>query len=71
MNVFSQFTGRDLVCANCNGPVSEGRCATCRESRRQLERSPWSPQVWSAFLVALVATVLALLVLSLADHAFA
>lgn len=28
----------DLVCANCSGPVSEGRCAVCRASRDQYGR---------------------------------
>ena len=25
-----------LVCANCSGPVSEGRCPTCRASRARM-----------------------------------
>lgn len=61
---------RDLVCAHCNGPVSEGRCATCRASRRQVQ-SPWSPEQWRALVIALLATVAALVVLAFADHAFA
>ncbi len=28
----------DLVCANCSGLVSEGRCAVCRASRDQYGR---------------------------------
>ena len=28
----------DLVCAQCNGPVSEGRCAVCRAARKQFGR---------------------------------
>ncbi|MFC7218535.1 hypothetical protein ACFQLX_10205 [Streptomyces polyrhachis] len=27
-----------LVCANCAGPVSEGRCRVCRASRERLRR---------------------------------
>ncbi|GAB2617372.1 hypothetical protein GCM10027168_57240 [Streptomyces capparidis] len=27
-----------LVCANCAGPVSEGRCPSCRASRAQLHQ---------------------------------
>jgi hypothetical protein len=26
----------DLACASCGGPVSEGRCSTCRASRETL-----------------------------------
>jgi hypothetical protein len=28
----------DLACANCSGPVSEGRCAVCRATRDQYRR---------------------------------
>ncbi|MEU0933081.1 MULTISPECIES: hypothetical protein [unclassified Embleya] len=28
-----------LVCANCAGLVTEGRCPTCRASRERLRRS--------------------------------
>jgi hypothetical protein len=28
----------DLVCANCAGPVFEGRCSVCRASRDQYGR---------------------------------
>ncbi|MEV8410933.1 hypothetical protein AB0R12_35765, partial [Streptomyces niveus] len=27
-----------LVCANCAGPVSEGRCHVCRANRQRLEQ---------------------------------
>jgi hypothetical protein len=51
-----------LVCANCAGPVSEGRCPVCRASRARLERenpfSAISPATLIAFLVALLALVL-------------
>jgi predicted nucleic acid-binding Zn ribbon protein len=31
----------ELACAVCGGPVSEGRCATCRASREMLRyRAP-------------------------------
>ena len=31
----------ELACASCGGPVSEGRCATCRVSRETLRyRAP-------------------------------
>lgn len=28
--------GSDFACAACGGPVSEGRCRTCRASREML-----------------------------------
>lgn len=30
------MTWEHLVCANCSGPVSEGRCPVCRASRQRL-----------------------------------
>jgi hypothetical protein len=30
----------DLVCANCAGRVSEGRCPVCRMNRNQYPRGP-------------------------------
>lgn len=54
-----------LVCANCAGPVSEGRCPVCRATRSRLEQeqqdNPWSsisPATLIALLVALLAVVL-------------
>lgn len=49
-----------LVCANCAGPVSEGRCAVCRAHRARMQReSPLghlSPAaLWAALLLALCA----------------
>jgi len=51
-----------LVCANCAGPVSEGRCAVCRAHRARLHReSPLanlSPVALFALLLTLVAVAL-------------
>lgn len=51
-----------LVCANCSGPVSEGRCEVCRANRARLQQeNPWSaitPAALIALLVALLAVVL-------------
>jgi hypothetical protein len=51
-----------LVCANCAGPVSEGRCPVCRANRARLQQeNPWSaltPAALVALLVALLAVVL-------------
>jgi hypothetical protein len=50
-----------LVCANCAGPVSEGRCPVCRASRARLhQENPWAsitPAALIALLVALLAVV--------------
>ncbi|MGW7417233.1 hypothetical protein [Streptomyces sp. NPDC054863] len=48
-----------LVCANCAGPVAEGRCPTCRASRQRLEDqqnlfSQLSPAALIALLLILV-----------------
>ncbi|MEU8886945.1 hypothetical protein [Streptomyces sp. NPDC048442] len=44
-----------LVCANCAGPVAEGRCPTCRAIRQRLEQqeNPFS-QLSPAALIALL-----------------
>ncbi|MCM2419631.1 hypothetical protein G3I60_41700 [Streptomyces sp. SID13666] len=56
------MTSDRLVCANCAGPVSEGRCAVCRANRARLQQeNPWSaltPAALIALLVALLAVVL-------------
>jgi hypothetical protein len=55
----------DLACANCSGPVSEGRCSVCRASRDQYRRGGggfYAP-LW------LVLTVLAALVCVIALEA--
>ncbi|CAM5526830.1 hypothetical protein ACSNOH_18285 [Streptomyces sp. URMC 127] len=49
-----------LVCANCAGPVSEGRCPVCRASRERLQQQDGifaglTPAALIALLVALVA----------------
>ncbi|AUG77515.1 membrane protein [Kitasatospora sp. MMS16-BH015] len=49
-----------LVCANCNGRVSEGRCPVCRANRARLQeqQGPFaalSPTTLLALLVALLA----------------
>jgi hypothetical protein len=52
-----------LVCANCSGPVPEGRCAVCRRAREQFgheSHSHLSPTLLGLMLV-LAAVVLLLL----------
>jgi hypothetical protein len=51
-----------LVCANCAGPVNEGRCAVCRAHRERLHReSPLanlSPVTLFTVLLTLLAVAL-------------
>lgn len=51
-----------LVCANCAGPVSEGRCAVCRAHRERLHRegsfAGLSPVALITLLLTLVAVAL-------------
>lgn len=58
-----------LVCANCAGPVSEGRCPVCRANRARMQQeNPWS----SISPAALIALLIALLTVALVvQHATA
>lgn len=51
-----------LVCANCAGPVSEGRCPVCRAHRARMHReSPLaglSPAALFGLLLTLIAVAL-------------
>lgn len=46
-----------LVCANCNGRVSEGRCPVCRANRARLQeqQGPFASLTPATLLVLLVA----------------
>ncbi|MFF3321998.1 hypothetical protein [Streptomyces sp. NPDC002889] len=50
-----------LVCANCAGPVAEGRCHVCRANRERLQQEgPFgglSPMALLTLLVVLIAAV--------------
>ncbi|AUY51549.1 MULTISPECIES: hypothetical protein [Streptomycetaceae] len=49
-----------LVCANCNGRVSDGRCPVCRANRARLQEQQGPFGVLSpAMLLALLAGLLA------------
>jgi hypothetical protein len=53
----------DLVCANCSGPVSEGRCPVCRVTRNGYGRSSdwFRTPLWVLLaLLALVVCTIAL-----------
>lgn len=49
-----------LLCAACTGPVSEGRCATCRSSRAELHhhRNPVSFEMLAALALLIVLVAL-------------
>ena len=52
-----------LICAHCGGPVSEGRCATCRVTREHTHHNSHTPSpalIAAAVLVALLLTLAAL-----------
>ena len=56
------MTCEHLVCANCNGRVSEGRCAVCRANRDRMRAeqgmfAALSPTMLIALLAALLAVV--------------
>ncbi|MCF2532269.1 hypothetical protein [Yinghuangia soli] len=57
------MTWEHLVCANCAGPVSEGRCSVCRASRDRLarERGPQFSPALLALLAGLVVVAALLL----------
>ncbi|MDT0307867.1 hypothetical protein RM780_12965 [Streptomyces sp. DSM 44917] len=54
-----------LVCANCAGRVSEGRCAVCRAelARLRATRGGWGPLGGPAGLVALLLALVAVALL--------
>lgn len=58
-----------LVCANCAGPVSEGRCPVCRANRARLEQEGGWSSISPAALIALLLTLLA--VALVVEHATA
>jgi len=61
-----------LVCANCSGPVSEGRCPTCRASRRQMQEQEQQKLFGAISPAALIALIMALAACVLiGQHAFA
>ena len=48
-----------LVCANCAGPVAEGRCPVCRANRARLHQEGPFTNLTPATLVALLAALIA------------
>jgi hypothetical protein len=52
------MTCEHLICAQCGGPVAEGRCPTCRQARAHVHQHG---HAMSAPLIAAVLLILALL----------
>jgi hypothetical protein len=57
-----------LICAQCAGPVAEGRCPTCRQVRDQMHRDARGLNVQLVLGVLLVLALLALAATRLAVH---
>ena len=55
----------DLVCAQCNGPVSEGRCAVCRATRARYGPGMQRLSVPFWLVLALAAALIGALALQL------
>ena len=51
-----------LICAQCAGPVVEGRCQVCRAARAQVHHTPGS-MVSPLLIAALIATLLLVIAL--------
>ncbi|EST22013.1 hypothetical protein N566_26915 [Streptomycetaceae bacterium MP113-05] len=49
-----------LVCANCAGPVSEGRCSVCRAQRVRLQEQQGPFAALSPALMAMLVALAAL-----------
>jgi hypothetical protein len=49
-----------LICAQCAGPVAEGRCPTCRLARDQVHHHGHTPSIQLILAVLLVLALLAL-----------
>ncbi|MGF1431882.1 hypothetical protein [Kitasatospora sp. LaBMicrA B282] len=52
-----------LVCANCAGRVSEGRCPVCRAERARLQQQQGPLTLTPATLLALLTALLAVAVI--------
>jgi hypothetical protein len=55
-----------LVCAQCAGPVAEGRCQVCRVAREHVHHSGHGPSLPLLLAAALVLVLLALAAMHLA-----
>ena len=55
-----QMSCEHLICAQCGGPVAEGRCPTCRESRAHVHHDGHGLSIQVILAVMLVMAMLAL-----------
>ncbi|MEU2239256.1 hypothetical protein ABZ572_07610 [Streptomyces sp. NPDC018338] len=46
-----------LVCANCAGPVAEGRCRVCRANRERLTPQGLTPAMLLTLAIALLVAI--------------
>ncbi|MGW7352468.1 hypothetical protein [Streptomyces sp. Z26] len=53
-----------LVCANCAGPVSEGRCSVCRAHRARMQSDGPLAALSSTALLAFLLAVIAVAVVA-------
>jgi len=53
-----------LICAQCAGPVVEGRCPACREARQHVHHQHFSVSPQLILAALLVLTVLLLLAMN-------
>jgi hypothetical protein len=60
-----QMSCEHLICANCAGPVDEGRCPVCRAAHAQFHQQSGSGVQPMAMLTVLVALAIVLLMLGL------
>jgi hypothetical protein len=49
-----------LICAQCAGPVVEGRCSVCRAARAEVHHAP--PSLASPLLIAALIVMLLLVI---------
>ena len=55
-----------LICAQCAGPVAEGRCVSCRAARADLHTHGLGTSAYTAVVIGLV--LVALLAVLLQTH---
>jgi hypothetical protein len=53
-----------LICANCNGPVAEGRCTVCRGNRERMGHHDGGGLSASAMVALLIALTVAVGILT-------
>ena len=57
-----------LICAQCAGPVAEGRCPVCQAARTRVHHHPWHGLAVPLIAVALLMLLLMMLELQHLAH---